>query len=69
VSTEYQSLLAFDFRKSNGCAATSTYNKTIGRISRQNGLGQHCCYVHKISFTKPSTILSFASWVIKVVVR
>jgi hypothetical protein len=45
-----------------GCAVTFTYNRAIGRLSRQNLLQQHRYYVLKMSVIGESTTCGFASW-------
>jgi hypothetical protein len=44
--------LALHHRKCKGCAATLMHNRTIGRLSRQNWLRQHCFYVLKMSVNR-----------------
>jgi len=62
---EHQQLLALQLRQSKRCAATLFHNGTIGRISRQHWLQQHCCYVLNMSINGASMIEGFASWMIK----
>jgi len=59
---ERQQLLALHHRKYNGCAATLMHNRTIGHLSRQNLLRQHCFYVLKMSVNGVSTPFGHAFW-------
>jgi hypothetical protein len=59
---ECQGFLAVHHRSCKGCAATLMHNRTIGRLSRQNVLRQHCFYALKMSVNGVSTTFGHVSW-------
>ena len=60
-----QRLVTLHLGHSKGCGATSTNNRTIGRLSRHKWLRQHPCYVLNRSVNGASKIVGLPSWIIK----
>jgi len=65
AAMERQRLTALHLGTSKGCAVMLTHDRTIGRLSWQSWLRQHCCYVLYMSINGVSTILGLASGIIK----
>jgi len=61
TSIHSQRRLALHLERTRACAASLTYNRTIGHLSRQKCLWKHHYYVLKLSSNGASTIFGLAS--------
>jgi len=62
---ERQQFLVLHHQKSKGCAVTLTHDPTVGRLSSQQWLQRHRCYVLKMRVNGVTMTFGHASWKIR----